>query len=76
MPMTQTLDGSGATLIHGVPTWVQSGVNDAPLDTISIEEDEVGPQPGDNVSHPVLRPKLDAHHMYARDQVVIHTSRM
>jgi hypothetical protein len=28
------------------------------------------------VSHPVLRPKPDAHHMYAQDQVVIHTTRM
>jgi hypothetical protein len=28
------------------------------------------------VSHPVLRPKLDAHRMYAHDQVVIHTARM
>jgi hypothetical protein len=29
-----------------------------------------------NVSHPVLRPKPDAHRMYAQDQVVIHTTRM
>jgi hypothetical protein len=28
------------------------------------------------VSHPVLRPKSDAHRMYAQDQVVIHTTRM
>jgi hypothetical protein len=28
------------------------------------------------VSHPVLRPRPDAHRMYARDQVVIHTARM
>jgi hypothetical protein len=28
------------------------------------------------VSHAVLRPKLDAHRMYAQDQVVIHTVRM
>jgi hypothetical protein len=28
------------------------------------------------VSHPVLRPKPDAHRMYAQDQVVIHTVRM
>jgi hypothetical protein len=28
------------------------------------------------VSHQVLRPKLDAHCMYAQDQVVIHTARM
>jgi hypothetical protein len=28
------------------------------------------------VSHPVLRPKSDAHRMYAQDQVVIHTARM
>jgi hypothetical protein len=28
------------------------------------------------LSHPVLRPKPDAHHMYAQDQVVIHTVRM
>jgi hypothetical protein len=25
------------------------------------------------MSHPVLRPKPDAHRMYAQDQVVIHT---
>jgi hypothetical protein len=29
-----------------------------------------------DVSHPVLRPKPDAHRMYAQDQVVIHTVRM
>jgi hypothetical protein len=28
------------------------------------------------MSHPVLRPKPDARHMYAQDQVVIHTARM
>jgi hypothetical protein len=28
------------------------------------------------VSHLVLRPKSDAHHMYAQDEVVIHTTRM
>jgi hypothetical protein len=28
------------------------------------------------LSHPVLRPKPDAHRMYAQDQVVIHTVRM
>jgi hypothetical protein len=28
------------------------------------------------VSHPVLRPKPNAHRMYAQDQVVIHTTRM
>jgi hypothetical protein len=28
------------------------------------------------LSHPVLRPKPDAHRMYAQDQVVIHTARM
>jgi hypothetical protein len=28
------------------------------------------------LSHPVLRPKADAHRMYAQDQVVIHTARM
>jgi hypothetical protein len=28
------------------------------------------------MSHPVLRPKPDAHHMYAQDQVVIHTAKM
>jgi hypothetical protein len=28
------------------------------------------------VSHPVLRPKPDAHHMNAQDQVVIHMARM
>jgi hypothetical protein len=28
------------------------------------------------VSHPVLRPKPNAHRMYAQDQVVIHTARM
>jgi hypothetical protein len=28
------------------------------------------------MSHPVLRPKLDAHRMYAQDQVVRHTARM
>jgi hypothetical protein len=28
------------------------------------------------LSHPVLRPKPDAHHMYAQDQVVIHMARM
>jgi hypothetical protein len=27
------------------------------------------------LSHPILRPKPDAHHMYAQDQVVIHTAR-
>jgi hypothetical protein len=30
----------------------------------------------EHVSHPVLRPKPDAHRMYAQDQVVIHTARM
>jgi hypothetical protein len=30
----------------------------------------------DSLSHPVLRPKPDAHRMYAQDQVVIHTARM
>jgi hypothetical protein len=28
------------------------------------------------LSHPVLRPKPDAHHIDAQDQVVIHTVRM
>jgi hypothetical protein len=28
------------------------------------------------VSHPVLRPKPDAHRMYAQNQVVIHMTRM
>jgi hypothetical protein len=28
------------------------------------------------VSHPILRPKPDAHRMYAQDQVVIHMARM
>jgi hypothetical protein len=28
------------------------------------------------LSHPVLRPKPDAHRMYAQDQVVIHMGRM
>jgi hypothetical protein len=28
------------------------------------------------VSHPALRSKPDAHHMYAQDQVIIHTTRM
>jgi hypothetical protein len=28
------------------------------------------------MSHHVLRPKSDAHRMYAQDQVVIHTARM
>jgi hypothetical protein len=28
------------------------------------------------LSHSVLRPKPDAHRMYAQDQVVIHTARM
>jgi hypothetical protein len=32
--------------------------------------------PPPKLSHPVLRPKLDAHRMYAQDQVVIHTARM
>jgi hypothetical protein len=27
-------------------------------------------------SHPVLRSKLGAHHMYAQDQVIIHTTRI
>jgi hypothetical protein len=31
---------------------------------------------GARVSHPVLRPKSDAHRMYAQDQVAIHTARM
>jgi hypothetical protein len=30
----------------------------------------------EDLSHPVLRPKPDVHHMYAQDQVVIHTNRM
>jgi hypothetical protein len=29
-----------------------------------------------DMSHPILRPKPDAHRMYAQDQVVIHTARM
>jgi hypothetical protein len=28
------------------------------------------------LSHPILKSKSDAHHMYAQDQVVIHTARM
>jgi hypothetical protein len=35
-----------------------------------------GPEDGGKLSHPVLRPKPDAHHMYAQDQVVIHMTRM
>jgi hypothetical protein len=31
---------------------------------------------GGSVSHPVLRPKLDAHRMYAQYQVVIHMTRI
>jgi hypothetical protein len=31
---------------------------------------------GAPVSHPVLKPKPDAHRMYAQDQVVIHMARM
>jgi hypothetical protein len=34
------------------------------------------PHKAAKVSHPVLRPKPDAHRMYAQDQVVIHTVRM
>jgi hypothetical protein len=45
---TQMLDGSGATLLHGVPTWVEPGADDAPLGAISIEADGAGPRSGDD----------------------------
>jgi hypothetical protein len=38
--------------------------------------DQLGDLQHDQVSHLVLRPKLDAHHMYAQNQVVIYTVRM
>jgi hypothetical protein len=51
-PTTQMLDGSGATLLLGVPTWVEPGVDDAPLGAVSIEANRAGPRPSDDVKSP------------------------
>jgi hypothetical protein len=50
----------------------------APNDTTSPTQDHDQDQEDENedVSHPILRPKPDAHRMYAQDQVVIHMARM
>jgi hypothetical protein len=47
-----TLDRSDATLLHGVPTRVAPGADDAPLGAISIEADRAGPQLGNDVRSP------------------------
>jgi hypothetical protein len=52
MLMTRTFDGSGATLLHSVPARAEPGVDDAPLGTVSIEADGVGPRPGDDPGRP------------------------
>jgi hypothetical protein len=36
----------------------------------------LGTEPHRSLSHPVLKPKPDAHRMYVQDQVVIYTTRM
>jgi hypothetical protein len=51
-PMTQALDGSGATLLQGVPTGVALGTDDAPIGAISIEANGAGPWPGDDAESP------------------------
>jgi hypothetical protein len=43
---------------------------------VAMEVHSTLPHDIHKVSHPVLRPKPDAHRMYAQDQVVIHTVRM
>jgi hypothetical protein len=48
----------------------------AMLSMVATEAPYVISTPRGRVSHPVLRPKSDAHRMYAQDQVVIHTARM
>jgi hypothetical protein len=45
------------------------------LDTRDQKKDKESSH-SNQLSHPVLRPKPDAHCMYAYDQVVIHTARM
>jgi hypothetical protein len=41
-------DGSGTTLLHGVPTRVEPATNNVPLGADSIEADGVGPWPDDD----------------------------
>jgi hypothetical protein len=42
-PMTQVLDGSGATLLQGVPAQVELSANDAPVGPINVGADGVDP---------------------------------
>jgi hypothetical protein len=46
--MMQTLDGSSATLLHGVPARAELDADDVPLGAINIEVDGAGHRPGDD----------------------------
>jgi hypothetical protein len=47
-PMTQVLDGSGATLLQGVPAQVELSANDPPVGPINVGADGVDPRSGDD----------------------------
>jgi hypothetical protein len=58
-PVTQVQDGSSATHSHGVPSWVEPGIDDAPHGAVSVEMDGADPRLGDDVGS--LRRDLVVH---------------
>jgi hypothetical protein len=63
---------SGKLLGYMVSSW---GIDANPKKVEAIKNLQP-PRTRKEMSHPVLRPKPDAHRMYAQDQVVKHTARM
>jgi hypothetical protein len=49
---TQALDGSGATLLPGVPSQVEPNIDNALLGTISVGAGRANPQPCDDTGSP------------------------